>query len=53
MYAFGGNEYGQLGNGNYNDTNTPVEIKYLSDKKIIKIACGAYHSIALSSYLLF
>ncbi|KAI8342124.1 regulator of chromosome condensation 1/beta-lactamase-inhibitor protein II [Chlamydoabsidia padenii] len=59
VYAFGSQEYGQLGNGkdgqyikSAGQTSTdpqsePLLIKGLEERKIKSIACGANHSIAL------
>ncbi|XP_054161714.1 probable serine/threonine-protein kinase zyg-1 [Oppia nitens] len=50
IYSFGSNECKQLGRHTIsNDNNKPAIITYLSDKCIIDIKCGSYHSLALSS----
>ena len=50
VWATGRNEYGQLGVGDYEDRNiwTKWEPSY-SENKIVAIACGGNHSLALSS----
>ena len=48
-YAWGQNRYGQLGIDTHDTSETPQKIGELSDKKVIKICCGAYHSMALTS----
>jgi len=59
VYAWGSNRYGQLGNDSTADSHIPVKVlegaysgtTYLGDNssnKIISIACGYYHSIALA-----
>jgi len=53
VWAWGGNDYGQLGDGTTTGKFTPVQVKgpggegYLTD--IIAIAAGGYHSLALKS----
>jgi alpha-tubulin suppressor-like RCC1 family protein len=47
VMAWGGNAYGQLGNGTTNNASTPVEVHGLSD--VTAIAAGANHSLALLS----
>jgi uncharacterized repeat protein (TIGR02543 family) len=52
VYAFGRNNYGQLGTGNRNDVFEPVQITesfHLEpDDHIVSISSGIFHSIALS-----
>ena len=45
--AWGSNSYGQLGDGTYNDSLSPVKVQGLSG--VISIAAGKYHSLALKS----
>ncbi len=46
VWAWGGNHFGQLGNGNLdNSYTTPVEVKGLANVK--SISAGDYHNIAL------
>ena len=53
VYAWGYNEYGQLGNNTTSDSLIPVKVLgvggtgYLSD--ISQIAAGAYHTVALTN----
>ncbi len=47
-YSWGCNMFGQLGNGTQNDENKPKLIKALNNEKIIKISCGACHSLVLT-----
>ena len=47
VWAWGSNEYGQLGDGTTTDRNTPVEVSGLTN--VIAISCGNRHSIALKS----
>ncbi len=47
LKTFGNNGDGQLGLGNFNYQNTPVEVNGLTG--IIAISAGAYHTIALKN----
>jgi len=52
VYTWGYNRYGELGIGNENGigSNIPVEVGgVLSQKTIIQVAAGEYHSIALGA----
>ena len=50
IYAWGFNNYGQLGNGGSTDQWSPVEVNTsgaLADKNIVQIETGSDHSLAL------
>ncbi|WP_276358152.1 Ig-like domain-containing protein, partial [Cohnella caldifontis] len=47
VWAWGGNGYGQLGDGTTEVRLAPVQVSGLNG--VIAIACGAYHSIALKN----
>lgn len=50
VYAWGSNCYGQLGLGAIvQETPYPQVIAALSDKHIVDICCGQYHSLALTA----
>ena len=51
IYVVGYNYYEQLGNGNYNNQDSITENTYLNGKNIniVKIACGNYHTMFLTS----
>jgi alpha-tubulin suppressor-like RCC1 family protein len=49
LYGFGDNTYGQIGCGNTQKQLTPIKINGFNNEKIISIACGGRHSIALTS----
>lgn len=46
LWAMGGNNYGELGNGNFNGMNQPEEIVA---SNVTAIAAGEYHSLFLKS----
>ncbi|XP_018392810.1 PREDICTED: RCC1 and BTB domain-containing protein 1-like [Cyphomyrmex costatus] len=53
IYSWGCNNYGQVGNGSYDQVVTPTLINIpnlnnLDGKRVVDIACGSYHSIALT-----
>ncbi len=41
LYTFGANEFGQLGLGDYEDRNTPTEVKRVT--KVETVCCGTNH----------
>jgi len=47
VWAWGNNDFGQLGNGTTDDSNVPVLIDHLND--ITAIAAGGRHSMALDA----
>jgi len=47
-WAWGSNQYGQLGNGNTSDSTTPVAVSMPVGVSFGAIAAGAYHSLALT-----
>ncbi|MBP9489374.1 hypothetical protein KBE88_01255, partial [Candidatus Saccharibacteria bacterium] len=52
IYAWGYNDYGQLGNGDTTSSNTPVKVDasgVLAGKTISQISAGGAHSLALDS----
>jgi len=48
LWAWGYNVYGQLGNGTYTSSTTPVQENTYSNQWV-SIAAGAYHTVALQS----
>ncbi|KAM6141107.1 LOW QUALITY PROTEIN: RCC1 and BTB domain-containing protein 1 [Pterocles gutturalis] len=49
VYAWGHNGYSQLGNGTTSQGITPVQVcTNLLLKKVVEVACGSHHSMALS-----
>ncbi|XP_043927005.1 RCC1 and BTB domain-containing protein 1 isoform X2 [Protopterus annectens] len=50
IYAWGSNGYSQLGDGTTNPSAAPVMISInLANKKVIDVACGSHHSMALTN----
>lgn len=51
IYCWGANESGQLGNGSYDNSNTPVPIKTVPEVKggFVSISAGANHTCANST----
>ena len=49
VYGWGYNGYGQLGNGTCNNQSVPIQVNGLLEScRIVSIACGANHSMAVS-----
>jgi alpha-tubulin suppressor-like RCC1 family protein len=48
LFSFGKNVFGSLGLGGRIFAQAPEQISKLQNKKIISVACGFYHSLALS-----
>ncbi|XP_075996550.1 RCC1 and BTB domain-containing protein 1-like [Genypterus blacodes] len=49
LYAWGHNSYSQLGTGSSNLGLSPVPVTCnLQDKKVVEVACGSHHSMALT-----
>jgi alpha-tubulin suppressor-like RCC1 family protein len=53
LYTWGGGtpayNKGQCGHGNTNAIEWPEKVKYMASKRIIKIACGGFHTLVLTS----
>eukprot|EP01084_Bolivina_argentea_P054978 100818_1 len=47
IYCTGFNDCGQLGLGNRTNVKTVTKIAFFNNIKIIQIACGMYHCVAL------
>ncbi|RLN96461.1 hypothetical protein BBJ28_00010026, partial [Nothophytophthora sp. Chile5] len=51
VYAFGKNDYGQLGVGHVRNVKMPTLVKASigeSDEKIVAVSCGYYHTVTIS-----
>ncbi len=49
VWAYGQNTYGQLGIGTQDSTDNPIYVNFGTGVKIVDIACGEEHSMALDS----
>lgn len=49
VYSWGANSVGQLGLGTFHDFHTPSAVRFINKAKIVKIATGNVHSVAISS----
>lgn len=49
LYTWGGGEEGQLGHGDSDDRLHPTEVASLTEVPLSSVACGANHTIAVSS----
>ena len=52
-FSWDSSRYGQLGNGDLYDRNSPREIRTLRGQEIRALCCGSRHSIALTNIGLF
>ena len=48
VYLWGNGSYGRLGTGFEFQENAPFLVDDLSDKNIVKVSCGAFHTFVLS-----
>ncbi|XP_060103049.1 probable E3 ubiquitin-protein ligase HERC6 [Heteronotia binoei] len=48
IFSWGAGTFGQLGTGQWKDQLIPKKIDGLSPRKVIQVACGHYHTIALT-----
>ncbi|KAI8761234.1 alsin, partial [Biomphalaria glabrata] len=49
VWVWGSNDQGQLGLGDQLERSTPVLIKFLAGRQVIKLAAGESHSLAVTS----
>jgi alpha-tubulin suppressor-like RCC1 family protein len=50
VYVWGSNNFGQLGVGDtHNILNRPTVANQIKDDNIVQIACGSFHTMALSN----
>ena len=49
VFTWGDDFYGSLGHGGLGGRNVPTKVQYLSEERIVKVACGDKHSAALTS----
>jgi alpha-tubulin suppressor-like RCC1 family protein len=48
VYAWGVNDFGQIGNGCNEDQLIPIKVKGFNNERVVMISCGWNHSIALT-----
>lgn len=48
LYTYGIGEFGALGLGGTSFSRIPRILKPLADKKVVQVACGEYHNLALT-----
>ena len=48
LFTWGRNSYGQLGHGDKEHRQIPTKVESLDGLVIVKIACGQYHTIAIT-----
>jgi E3 ubiquitin-protein ligase HERC4 len=48
VYAWGGNRFGQLGNGRNDNQLKPIKVKGFNNERVVMISCGECHSMALT-----
>jgi alpha-tubulin suppressor-like RCC1 family protein len=51
IFSWGNNSFGQLGQGDTKNRSIPTKIDFFNGKKILQIACGDYHCLALESMI--
>lgn len=49
VYAFGFGGHGQLGLGNFKDSNVPQLVAAVEGKQITQVCCGGGHTVALTA----
>jgi alpha-tubulin suppressor-like RCC1 family protein len=47
LLSWGHNFYGQLGVGDNENRNKPVVVDFFDNHKVISVACGHFHTLAL------
>ncbi|EDO43659.1 predicted protein, partial [Nematostella vectensis] len=47
VFAFGDNNFGQLGFGDRNRRRDPAKLPFFEGKRVVDIACGGQHSVVL------
>jgi alpha-tubulin suppressor-like RCC1 family protein len=48
VYAWGVNDYGQIGNGCNRNQLIPIKVKGFNNERVVMISCGDRHSMALT-----
>jgi alpha-tubulin suppressor-like RCC1 family protein len=50
VYAWGANDFGQIGNSCNDDRLKPIKIKGFNNERVLMISCGFNHSMALTKW---
>jgi RCC1 and BTB domain-containing protein len=48
VYAWGENDFGQIGNGFNDNQLKPIKVKGFNNERVVMISCGCEHSMALT-----
>ena len=48
VYAWGDSRHGQLGLGAQQMAATPTELRAFSDRRVLAVACGSFHTLVLT-----
>jgi hypothetical protein len=48
VYAWGWNQFGEVGDGSNDNQLIPIKLNAFNDEKVIQISCGYLHSMALT-----
>lgn len=48
LHTWGNGQYGRLGNGFESHELRPVLVEDLNDKEVIRVNCGAFHTLCLT-----
>jgi alpha-tubulin suppressor-like RCC1 family protein len=48
VYAWGANDWGQIGNGCNRNQLIPIKVKGFNNERVVMISCGLLHSMALT-----
>ena len=48
VFTWGDNDFGQLGHGEYEHRHIPTKVESLDGVSIVKIACGEWHTVAIT-----
>ena len=49
VFTWGSGWCGKLGHGDYKERDVPRKVQYLSNERIVKVACGDQHTAALAA----
>ena len=49
VFTWGRNSFGELGHGDTKERHVPTKVESLSGKRIVKVACGTNHTVAVTA----